>query len=159
MVFEDWSSWLPCNRAAAVPSESSAGGIVPYTVATAREAGVAMAHPSAASDGKRLRILQRLPQRGRGLCEIAVASQGGALGRSKDIALHHRTSTQDVGKERRCDWFGGRVFGTSESTAIHLVQQGITKLFTYFPKVGFSSVSSSNIIGKCWIFIRTSKIF
>ena len=37
--FEDWSHWLPCDRALAVPSESSAGDIVPYTRSTAHRAG------------------------------------------------------------------------------------------------------------------------
>ena len=36
--YEDWSKWLPCDRAVAVPCES-AGEITPYTRSTAREAG------------------------------------------------------------------------------------------------------------------------
>ncbi len=36
--FEDWSHWLPCNRAWAVPCGTS-DETVPYTRATAREAG------------------------------------------------------------------------------------------------------------------------
>ena len=36
--YEDWSRWLPCDRALAVPCES-AGTLTPYTRSTAREAG------------------------------------------------------------------------------------------------------------------------
>jgi tryptophan halogenase len=37
--FDDWSRWLPCDRALAVPCERSAGPLRPYTGATARRAG------------------------------------------------------------------------------------------------------------------------
>jgi tryptophan halogenase len=36
--FEDWSKWLPCDRALAVPCERT-GELTPYTRSTAREAG------------------------------------------------------------------------------------------------------------------------
>lgn len=36
--YEDWSHWLPCNRAMAVPCEHG-GEFTPYTRSTAREAG------------------------------------------------------------------------------------------------------------------------
>ena len=36
--YDDWTHWLPCDRAAAVPCESH-GPLTPYTRATAREAG------------------------------------------------------------------------------------------------------------------------
>ena len=37
--WEDWSQWLPCDRAMAVPCESVDGGLTPYTRSTALEAG------------------------------------------------------------------------------------------------------------------------
>jgi tryptophan 7-halogenase len=37
--WEDWSHWLPCDRAVALPCTSPAGAIEPYTRATAMSAG------------------------------------------------------------------------------------------------------------------------
>jgi tryptophan halogenase len=36
--YEDWSHWLPCNRAQAVPCENG-GELTPYTRATAHRSG------------------------------------------------------------------------------------------------------------------------
>ena len=37
--YDDWTHWLPCNRALAVPCAHGGGEITPYTRSTAREAG------------------------------------------------------------------------------------------------------------------------
>ena len=60
--YEDWTHWLPCDRAVAVPCES-AGELTPYTRSTARSAGWQWRIPLAASHRQWLRVLQPLHQR------------------------------------------------------------------------------------------------
>ena len=63
--YEDWSHWLPCDRALAVPCASTQD-ITPYTRATARDCRLAMAHSAAAPRWQRARVLQQVHQRRRG---------------------------------------------------------------------------------------------
>ena len=37
--YDDWTHWLPCDRAVAVPCACDRGRLTPYTRSTAREAG------------------------------------------------------------------------------------------------------------------------
>ena len=60
--YEDWTHWLPCDRAVAVPCES-AGELTPYTRSTARSGRLAVAHSAAASHRQWVRVLQPLHQR------------------------------------------------------------------------------------------------
>ena len=63
--YEDWTHWLPCDRAVAMPSEAMPE-LPPYTRSTAHEGRVAMAHPASAPDRQRPRLSQRSPERRRG---------------------------------------------------------------------------------------------
>ncbi len=60
--YDDWSHWLPCDRAMAVPCES-VSPLTPYTRSTAHSRRLAVAHPAAAPDRQRPRLLQRVHQR------------------------------------------------------------------------------------------------
>ncbi len=60
--YEDWTRWLPCDRAVAVPCEKT-GPATPYTRSTARAAGWQWRIPLAAPHGQWLRVLERAHQR------------------------------------------------------------------------------------------------
>ncbi|KZE12077.1 MULTISPECIES: tryptophan halogenase family protein [Sphingomonas] len=137
--FEDWSHWLPCDRAIAVPSERTEP-VLPYTRATAHVAGWQWRIP-----------LQHRTGNGVVYCSRFIdddAAERLLLSRldSAPTAAPRRLSFT-AGQRHRM-WEGNVVaIGLSggfleplESTSIHLIQQGISKLFALFPDRSFSTV-------------------
>jgi tryptophan halogenase len=71
--YEDWTHWLPCDRAWAVPCEKT-GPPTPYTRSTARGAGWQWRIPPATSHRQRPCLFKPLPQRRRSRGGAAEAS-------------------------------------------------------------------------------------
>lgn len=134
--YDDWTKWLPCNRALAVPCEGR-GTLTPFTRATARQAGWQWRIP-----------LQHRVGNGMVYCsdfisddaakEVLLSNlEGPALASPKQLFF-------TTGRRRRC-WNKNVVaIGLSagfleplESTSIHLIQQGITELIQLFPDKSF----------------------
>ena len=147
--FQDWSAWLPCNRAAAVACEATPGKIAPYTTSTAREAGWQWRIP-----------LQHRIGNGYVFCSDFISEDEACaklLARLDGAPLADPRILRFTTGHRRRVWEKNVVaIGLSsgfleplESTAIHLAQTGITKLFTYFPSGGFHQCVIDNIIMKC----------
>lgn len=130
--YEDWSNWLPCDRALAVPSEP-AEAITPYTRSIAHEGGWQWRIPLQHRNGNGLVYSHRHL--------------------SDDEASHTLLSNLDTPPlddprpirfktgRRRQQWCQNVVsLGLSsgfleplESTSLHLVQTGITRLIKLFP--------------------------
>ncbi len=95
--YEDWSHWLPCDRALAVPSEN-VGPPHPFTRSTADKAGLALAHPAAAPDRKRLCLLQPLHLGRRGGRDPAGQAGGQAPRRSPADPLRRPAGASGCGR-------------------------------------------------------------
>jgi tryptophan halogenase len=134
--YEDWSHWLPCDRAIAVPCTSVAP-LIPMTRATAHTAGwqwrIPLQHRIGnghvycsgfmSQDEATSILLKNLD--GRQLAEPRYISY--VSGRRKKIW------------NRNCVAIGlaAGFFEPIESTNIHLIQTGILRLLTMFPRAGF----------------------
>ena len=138
--YEDWSHWLPMNRAWAVPC-ARGGPATPYTTSTARPAGwqwrIALQHRTgngyvycsdfASDDETRETLLANL--------------DGEALAEPRQLRF--------VTGRRKAYWLKNVVsLGLSsgfieplESTSIHLVQSGVTRLLQHFPDMSFSQAN------------------
>ncbi len=132
VAFEDWSHWLPCDRAAAIACESD-GRPLPYTRATARAAGWQWRIPLQHRTGNGYVYWSDHISDDEAANTLLSGLDRPAIGDPK--LLRFQTG-------RRASFFAGNVvaIGLSagfleplESTSIHLIQEGITKLIEHFP--------------------------
>jgi len=135
--FEDWSHWLPCDRAIAVPSENVSPAR-PYTQAIAHRCGWQWRIP-----------LQHRTGNGHVFCSDFIGEDEATsilLANVEGRPLAEpRTLRFRAGMRRRA-WNGNVVaLGLSsgfleplESTSIHLIQNGIAKLLSHFPDRDFA---------------------
>jgi tryptophan halogenase len=134
--YEDWSHWLPCDRAVAVPC-ASAPELLPYTRATARPAGWQWRIPLQHRIGNGHVFSSRHMSEDEATGLLMANLDGQPMAEPR--ALRFQT-----GRRKKC-WNRNVVaIGLAsgfveplESTSIHLVQMGISHLITNFPAHGF----------------------
>jgi tryptophan halogenase len=146
--YEDWSRWLPCDRALAVPSERLPT-LVPYTRATAKDAGWQWRIP-----------LQHRTGNGH------VYSSGFTSDDAAADTLMAGLDTKPLGDPRPIRFTTGRretfwahncaAIGLSsgfleplESTSIHLIQSHINRLVQLFPRGGDLSAMRDEYNRRC----------
>lgn len=130
--YEDWSQWLPCDRAVAVPC-ARVGQITPFTRSTARAAGWQWRIPLQHRTGNGYVYASRFVSDDEAAATLLANLDGEALAEPRMLRFTAGT--------RRRAWIGNVVaIGLSsgfleplESTSIHLIQSGIAKLISLFP--------------------------
>ncbi|MBO9828357.1 tryptophan 7-halogenase [Xanthomonas sp. A2111] len=137
--YHDFSHWLPCDRALAVPC-AKVGPPTPYTRATARAAGWQWRIP-----------LQHRTGNGYVYCSAHISDDEAAatlLANLDGQALADPRPLRFVTGRRKQVWnrnvvalgLASGFMEPLESTSIHLVQSGISKLLELFPREGISPV-------------------
>lgn len=130
--YEDWSRWLPCDRAVAVPCQL-AGSPEPFTRSTAREAGWQWRIPLQHRMGNGLVYSSAHLQPSKAEELLCANAEGELLAEARHLSF--------TAGRRRLAWNANVVsLGLSsgfveplESTGIHFIQSGIAKLIALFP--------------------------
>lgn len=138
--YKDWSAWLPCDRAVAVPCES-AGELLPYTRAIADEAGWRWRIPLQHRTGNGYVYHSGTLQDDEAEAKLMATLPGRALSVPRRLKFQagHRKSLWD--KNVVAIGLSGGFIEPLESTSIHLIQTGIMRLLTHFPDASFSPAS------------------
>ncbi|MBA4748189.1 MAG: tryptophan 7-halogenase, partial [Sphingopyxis sp.] len=131
--FDDWSHWLPCDRAWAVPC-ARVDPVIPYTRATARQAGWQWRIP-----------LQHRTGNGHVFCSSAISEDAAAAvllanldgkAEAEPRLLKFTTGKRKQFWAHNCVALGlaSGFMEPLESTSIHLVQAGIARLLQFLPQ-------------------------
>jgi len=134
--FEDWSHWLPCNSALAVPCKSG-GGLTPYTRSTARKAGWQWRIPLQHRIGNGYVFCDAFTSVDEASEALLANLDGEALANPKLIKF--TTGRRREAWRKNCVALGlaSGFLEPLESTSIHLVESGIGKLIELLPDRDF----------------------
>jgi tryptophan 7-halogenase len=130
--FEDWSHWLPCDRAVAVPCAKMAPPL-PYTRASAQAAGWQWRIPLQHRTGNGYVYSSRFLSDDDAAATLVSNLDGPALAEPKLIKF--RTGRRHLAWNKNVVAIGpsSGFLEPLESTSIHLIQSGIAKLLSLFP--------------------------
>lgn len=135
--YDDWSQWLPCNRAIAVPSMSE-GTLLPYTRATARKAGWQWRIPLQHRTGNGIVYWNEHISDDEACHELLSNLDGETL--AEPNQLYFKTGKRKLFWNKNVVAIGlsAGFMEPLESTSIYLIQEGITALLELFPDRTFA---------------------
>jgi len=137
--YEDWSHWLPCDRAIAVPCES-AGKMEAVTRSTAHGAGWQWRIPLQHRTGNGHVFSSKFISEDEAQAVLMNNLDGKALAEPR--LLKFTTGKRKKAWNKNCVAIGlsGGFMEPLESTSIHMVKTALMRLISFFPDRGFDQV-------------------
>jgi tryptophan halogenase len=128
--YDEWTRWLPCDRAVAVPCEN-VGALTPYTRATARESGWQWRIPLQHRTGNGYVYSSNFISDDEAAERLLTRLDGKALASPR--FLRFVTGRRRLTWNRNCVAIGlaGGFLEPLESTSIYLIQIAVTTLIDY----------------------------
>lgn len=140
--FEDWSHLLACDRAIAVPCESSQKMLTPYTQATAHTAGWQWRIPLQHRTGNGHVYASDYMSDDEATAILLDNLDGAPLADPKPFSFKAGKRKQNWTKNCVAIGLSSGFLEPLESTSIYLIQVGIQKLIELFPDKSFSSANT-----------------
>jgi len=146
--FEDWSHWLPCDRAWAVPCELSED-LPPYTRATARPAGwqwrIGLQHRT----GNGHVFASRFMGEDEAAAILMASLDGAPLAEPKLLRFTAGKRKKAWNKNVIAVGLSSGFLEPLESTSIFLIQSTISRLMSFFPDTGFHQADIDEFNRQC----------
>ena len=138
--YQDWSKWLPCNRAVAVPAART-DPLLPYTKAIAHDAGWRWRIPLQHRTGNGYVFCDSFTSEDKAV-ETLLNNLDGEP-QSDPFPIRFQTGRRDAFWEKNCVSIGlsSGFLEPLESTSIHLIQSNISRLIELFPSKGFNDAN------------------
>ena len=137
--YEEWTRWLPCDRAVAVPSSNS-GPPRPYTRSVARSAGWQWQIPLQHRCGNGYVYSSRHISDDEATRTVLANLDGEPIAEPRVIRFTTGRRRKAWSRNVVALGLASGFMEPLESTSIHLVQAGISKLLAMFPDRGFNPI-------------------
>jgi len=135
--YQDWSHWLPCNRAVAAPCEKTSA-ILPYTKSTAKDAGWQWRIPLQHRTGNGYVYCDAYLDSDTAEQSLLSSLDGDPIAAPKHLKFV--TGRRNKFWNKNCVAIGlaAGFMEPLESTSLHLIQYGIMRLLALFPSKAMS---------------------
>ena len=137
--FEDWSQWLRCDKAIALPCEKPDVAITPYTQSTAHKAGWQWRIPLQHRTGNGHVYASQYMSDDEAASVLLNNLDGNPLADPKFFTFTAGQRKQNWEKNCVAIGLASGFLEPLESTSIYLIQVGIQKLIEFFPDIHFAS--------------------
>jgi tryptophan halogenase len=135
--YEDWTQWLPCDRAVAMPC-SAIESPIPYTRATAREAGWQWRIPLQHRTGNGYVYCSQFISDDEAANTLLKNLDGEPLGEPNFLRFKTGRRKKVWNKNVLALGLAAGFMEPLESTSIHLIQTTLARLFSHFPDKRFT---------------------
>jgi tryptophan halogenase len=134
--YEDWTHWLPCDRAIAVPC-ANAGDPTPYTRSTARPSGWQWRIPLQHRIGNGHIFSSKFMSEDEATAILLKNLDGEQLAEPRTLRFVTGRRKKFWNKNVVAVGLASGFMEPLESTSIHLIQSSLARLVMFFPNAGF----------------------